>query len=352
MKIAFTICSNNYLAQAKALGDSIFRFNPDYHFFIGLTDKLIPDIDYKYEIKHEIIPVDIIGIPDLDNLWKKYTLVEFNKCVKPFYFKYIINNYPGLDYLFYLDPDILVFHNLKSIENDFTHESKILLTPHILTSIGIDDKSPDEKVFLKYGIYNLGFLGLKQPAKSIELIDWWKERTYHMGFNCPEQGLFVDQLWFNLVPILFKGVKISTNKGLNMAPWNLHERDLSFKDGEFIISNNIPLIFYHFSGYKYNDPDILSSSYNRYLFEDNSEFQRLYNVINKHLTDNGIEKYSRIACHYMILHREYYDELKKKEEIEKISKIMSSPILRIRFLLKKILPKVIIRLYKALINNK
>jgi hypothetical protein len=54
----------------------------------------------------------------------------------------------------------------------------------------------------------------------------------------------------------------------------------------------------------------------------------------------------------MILHREYYDELKKKEEIEKISKIMSSPILRIRFLLKKILPKVIIRLYKALINNK
>ena len=57
-----------------------------------------------------------------------------------------------------------------------------------------------------------------------------------------EQGLFVDQLWFNLVPILFKGVKISTNKGLIWLH-GICMSALSFKDGEFIISNNIPLIF-------------------------------------------------------------------------------------------------------------
>ena len=40
MKIIFTICSNNYLAQAKALGDSVLQTNPDYTFFIGLVDEL------------------------------------------------------------------------------------------------------------------------------------------------------------------------------------------------------------------------------------------------------------------------------------------------------------------------
>jgi len=351
MKIVFTLCSNNYLAQAKTLGDSILRHNPDYRFFIGLTDKIIPEIDYIHVIKHDIIPVDIIGIPDLDNLWRKYNLIEFNTCVKPFYFKHIISNYPDLDFLFYLDPDIMVFNDLKIIENEFTNESKILLTPHILTTIEIDDKSPNENVFLNYGIYNLGFLGLKKPEETFELIDWWKERTYHMGFNCPGQGFFVDQLWFNLVPIIFKNVKISANQGLNMAPWNLHERILSSRNGEFIINNNIPLIFYHFSDYKYNEPDILSVSYNRYSFEDNTVLKLLYNIYNKNLIDNWIEKYSEIKCYYMILQSEYHDDLKRMEEIEKMRKIMSSPVSRIKFSFKKKLPKVILRVYKALINK-
>lgn len=35
-KLAFTICSANYLAQAIALGDSLLQHNPGYTFVIGL----------------------------------------------------------------------------------------------------------------------------------------------------------------------------------------------------------------------------------------------------------------------------------------------------------------------------
>lgn len=348
MKIVFTICSNNYIAQAKTLGDSIKRINPEYEFFIGLVDQKSEQIDYENEIRHRIIPVDSIGIPDLNDLWKKYTLVEFNTCVKPFYFQHIINKYPDLDFLFYLDPDTLIFNDLRNLENEFGNESNILLTPHILTPIDLDGKIPFENLFLKYGIYNLGFLGLKQPYKSIEMLDWWKERTFHMGFDRPEQGLFVDQLWFNLVPVIFKNIQISDNLGLNMAPWNLHERVLSFTDGKFFINNNIPLVFYHFSNYKFNEPDIISSSYNRYIFEDNTALQQLYGTYNKYLNQNGIENYSKVGCHYMSLRREYYEEQKRVREIENMRKIMSSPILKTKYYLKKILPKVLIRIYKAI----
>ena len=40
MILAFTICSVNYLAQARTLGDSLRQTNPDWHFVIGLVDDL------------------------------------------------------------------------------------------------------------------------------------------------------------------------------------------------------------------------------------------------------------------------------------------------------------------------
>ena len=95
MKIAFTICSNNYLAQAKTLGDSISKANNDYSFYIGLTDQLNTELDYDKEIGYPVIPSENIGIPDFDDLWKKYSIIEFNTCVKPFYFQYLIRKYPN-----------------------------------------------------------------------------------------------------------------------------------------------------------------------------------------------------------------------------------------------------------------
>ncbi len=119
MKIAFTLCSNNYLAQAKTLGDSVLQHNPDYQFYIGLTDILNNEINYEKEIGHPIISIDKIEIPKFDNLWKKYSIIEFNTCVKPFYFQYFISQHPDLVYIFYLDPDIIVYNDLKNIEEEF-----------------------------------------------------------------------------------------------------------------------------------------------------------------------------------------------------------------------------------------
>ena len=46
-KSVFTICSNNYLAQAKTLADSFLEFNKGYKFYIFLCDTMRSDIDYS-----------------------------------------------------------------------------------------------------------------------------------------------------------------------------------------------------------------------------------------------------------------------------------------------------------------
>ena len=58
MKIGFTICSNNYLAQAKILQTSFLVHNPDYKFFIGLVDQLDPAINYKNQFNDSVILIE------------------------------------------------------------------------------------------------------------------------------------------------------------------------------------------------------------------------------------------------------------------------------------------------------
>jgi hypothetical protein len=341
MKIAFTLCSNNYLAQAKTLGDSIKELNPEYQFYIGLVDTFSAEIDYSSEIGFPIILSNEIGIPDFDSLWKKYSIIELNTCVKPFYIQYFIERFTPIDYLFYIDPDILIYDDLKLIENNFEDSSELLLTPHILSPIPLDGKTPGENTFLNYGIFNLGFLGLKRPEKSNQFINWWKERTYILGFDQTSNGLFVDQLWFNLVPVFFENVKISKHPGLNIAPWNLHERKLARNRSVLFTNQSFPLVFYHFSKYDLSDPELICKNYSRPNFESNLELKSYYQEYSKLLLNNGIQKLSKIRCSYVEL-RESHLEAEYKIELS------SANVPLIKRLFKSIIPPTGLRIFRSI----
>lgn len=340
MKIIFTICSNNYLAQAKALGDSITKTNPDYQFFIGLVDQLSTEINYETEIGFPIILCNEIGIPDFESLWKKYNIIELNTCVKPFFLEYFTHKHPDLTHLMYFDPDTFVFGNLNAIETELSDSKEIILTPHILTPIPLDGKMPNEHLFLNFGIYNLGFIGIKNPSSNVDFFKWWGERTYHLGYDKVSEGLFVDQLWMNYAPIFKDNVVISQHYGLNMGPWNLHERFLSKQD-KWMVNDNSELVFYHFSNYKYNKPEILASYYNRFTFEDRKDLVELYNDYSTLLHQNNIQKISNIPCYYIELRNQFINkknDIERQKEWESIYKKMSWSS-KIKFRLKQYLKK-------------
>lgn len=304
MKIIFTICSNNYLGQAKALGDSLLKTNPDYKFFIGLVDTLSPDINYESEIGHLIIPAKDIGIASFDDLWKRYNIIELNTCVKPFYLEYFTDQNPDLTHLMYFDPDTFIYGNLCDIEDELNGDIEIILTPHILTPIPLDGKMPNEHLFLNFGTYNLGFIGIKNPKNNMFFFKWWGERTYQMGFDRVSEGLFVDQLWMNFTPIFQNNVVVSKNFGLNMGPWNLHERYLT-KNQKWVVNENTELVFYHFSNYKYDSPEILANYYDRFTFCDRNDLAVLYKDYLDILLKNNIAKLSAVKCTYVGLRNQF-----------------------------------------------
>lgn len=297
MKIVFTLCSNNYLAQAKTLGDSLIEHNPEYRFVIGLVDKKVADIDYDFFSPHEVVEAEFTGIPNFDDLSQRYDIIELNTAVKPFFFKYLFQTNPEVRGVLYLDPDMLVFSSLEQIYADLDVHS-LVLTPHILNPIPLDGHEPCENVFLTYGTYNLGFIGVANEPEGRRFLDWWGERTHALGYIKTEQGMFVDQLWLNLAPVFFDNVKVSLDPGLNVSYWNLQERAICRRNNAYFINNEFPLVFYHFSSYRFAEPLRMSSHQDRYTLETRPDAAELFEAYRMRVLGNRYEFFSKIECHY------------------------------------------------------
>lgn len=307
MRYAFTLCSNNYLAQAKTLGDSLVKHNPDYRFIVGLVDRQSAEVDYAFLQAHRVIQVEEIGIEGFDELWQKYDIVELNTAVKPFFFSYLFREYPDAQSIVYLDPDIMVFAALGTIEQEL-EQSPIVIAPHVLSPLPRDSQTPQEKAFLQFGVYNLGFVAAANSSETYRFLHWWAERTYSECSRDLRSGVFVDQLWINLAPVFFE-MKITRNPGTDVAYWNLHERQISSKHGAYLVNGEYPLLFYHFSAYNPLDPSTISPYQDRYSFVTRPDLVDLFALYRESLTANGYPRYSRLPCHFDIERRKFLEPL-------------------------------------------
>jgi lipopolysaccharide biosynthesis glycosyltransferase len=305
MILVFTLCSNNYLAQAITLGNSLLKHNPDYVFKIGLVDRKTEQVNYN-SIPHEVIEVESIEISAFDQMFKRYSLTELNTAVKPYYFLYFFKTLSAADKCIYLDPDILVYQPFTELE-EVLEKSEIVITPHFTEPIN-DDKFQAENDFLNAGLYNLGFIALKKGEESRKLIKWWAQRLLTKAYIDFTKGMFTDQIWINFAPLYFEKVNIFRHPGYNMAYWNLHERSLN--NLWEVQKSNItsPLVFFHFSGFNPLMPEVLSKYQDRFSFENRTDIGGIFKDYSEKLFENGYNTYLRIPC--------YFTDLKQKLDFE------------------------------------
>ncbi|MFD0864098.1 hypothetical protein ACFQ1M_17925 [Sungkyunkwania multivorans] len=299
-KFAFTICSNNYLGQANALKRSFLKHNPDFQFTIVLVDKLSEEIDYSIFEPAEVIPVATIKTIDIDELVSRYYIIELNTSIKPSVFKHIINEHPQAEVVYYLDPDLYFYDSLAELNGILKHKTAAL-TPHILSPIQRDGKKPDENIFLNFGIYNLGFIGVNAKSEEAQrMLDWWEERTIYHGYDRPKIGYFVDQLWMAQAPLFYEDIAILKSYNYNMAPWNLHERHIVEINGDDVLLNDdTKLVFYHFSKIADNDIDV-SREYDRFTLNDFPLLKELYTDYKKVLKESRYWEMKSIPIAYPV----------------------------------------------------
>jgi hypothetical protein len=317
IEIAFTICSNNYLAQAFTLVDSIHEFNSNFHSFICVVDKKSSLLDYpsKYNF---IFLSELFEENEINYFSSNSNIIEFNTMFKPSFLKYLIFRFPKTANFFYFDPDIKIFSSLSYL-SEVLKFSSIILTPHFTEPIKIDNLIPGENIATNYGMYNLGFIGVNSKFDSaLAMIEWWESRCLT---NCKidlSNGYFVDQLFINHVPIFYEGVNVLLHKGLNVAPWNLHERELVQRNSELFIKNGDKLIFFHFSSFNVLKNHKFSSIYNRFESSKNSIISDLFFNYSVNVLSNGYHKYYSQICLYD-LRKEKSIFLKYLHKLKKIT---------------------------------
>lgn len=250
---AITICAANYLPFAEVLGNTFLEHNPSSTFSILVIDSNKVNFTKKTRFKY-LSPDDLnISSEQFKNMTFYYNVTELATALKPSAMKTMFSL--GSEKVVYLDPDIQVFSGFFELEEQLNLHS-IVLTPHTLSPIPRDGLRPSEADIMASGTFNLGFIGLSKSKVSETFLEWWEERLEFDSISDPEEMLFTDQRWIDLLPSYFP-FQILRNKGYNVAYWNIHERFLNKKNEKIFVDND-ELIFFHFSGYRPEKPWILS----------------------------------------------------------------------------------------------
>jgi hypothetical protein len=248
MKIAvYTSFAINYFAKARALAASLHRFAPHIDLYGLVCDDAehealrqadgFKDIWFVHEYPHERIHQWIF----------KHNIMELSTAGKGWALGRLLD--AGYDYVFYLDPDCWVFEDLGVLIDVLPEGKSVSVVPHTLHPADSDDELQIvELSSLKHGIFNLGYLLVKNDENGRSFAKWWSERLHE---NCTDdfsRGLFTDQRWIDLAVGYFDFIDICRHPGVDVATWNVRHRAIQ-RVGEYSYTvDGEALIFYHFSG--------------------------------------------------------------------------------------------------------
>lgn len=245
----FTSVTANYIPKARVLAKSVKKYHPEAQFHLLLSDRQ-PSWLNAAASQHfdSIINIEELPIPNRQAWTFKHRLVELCTAVKGFGFQEIIRRH-NPDKLIYLDPDIAVMSRLDSIV-DRLDQASVLLTPH-QTDPDTDLRAiaDNEICSLKHGVYNLGFVAVRNSAEGRRFVDWWAHRLEHFCFDDIPNGLFTDQRWCDLAPAFFADLMVLREPVYNVCTWNLTQRRVTGTVPDGLLINGQPLCFYHFSGF-------------------------------------------------------------------------------------------------------
>lgn len=243
----YTSISLAYLSRARVLAETLRKHHPDWTLWLCISD-LEPDGFRLSEVDHgfdRVLWARDLPIDSLQGWIYRHNVIELCTAVKGFFLQTILDQ--GADLAFYIDPDIAVFNDL-TVAVDALATSDIVLTPHLTEA---EQKTrnmwENERSALLHGVYNLGFLGVRNSTTGRQFASWWKQRLEAYCFEAVTEGIYTDQRWCDLVPALFDGVSILRDPGLNVASWNLSARPITFDRDGAVFAGSAPLRFYHFT---------------------------------------------------------------------------------------------------------
>jgi lipopolysaccharide biosynthesis glycosyltransferase len=259
-----TISTADHLFKVLALRDSLVAQNSDAFIHVLCIDPLPANLPYGNIAFYTT--ADISNYPVARTILSKYQSSQdkIRWSLKPIFIKYLLEN--KANKVIYCDNDIY-FYDSYAFLFDLLDQNIFLLTPHHYPRDPNKDQNWLEANF-RVGLYNAGFIAATNTA--VETLQWWAECCAYRCEKNSLRGLFDDQKYLDLVPVINENVHIVRHAGCNVAEWNKAIIHRSNVNGKVMLNNSYPLIFIHFNGttvraIKNGEEPFLKSSLDRYL---------------------------------------------------------------------------------------
>ena len=237
-----TITDINYLVRALALYYSFEPYlGPNKKFALFCVDeqsfKLAQGMGLSQCL---VLSIEDFETDDMRSIKNTRSAKEYTWTFKPVALRHALKLDPELDWVVYLDADMMFFGDPDSALRNET-QANCLLTPHASTAQGFVE---EEEIA---GGNNAGYVAFRNSEEGIRALGWWHDRCLELCPSVPTNGIYADQTYLNQIGHHFEGVVSSTHGGLNVGPWNVTRGELTKAGGKVYLVTD-ELLVYHYQG--------------------------------------------------------------------------------------------------------
>jgi len=251
-----TLFDSNYLLKGVAMLQSLYRNCPGAHVHVLCMDAQTQDILSKLDLPQiTFIPLSALESEELLAVKKNRGVAEYCWTLSPCLPWYVLHHNPDIDFITYLDADLLFYSPVQPILDEIGSHS-IAIIEHRFTP-----RLMDREV---NGRFCVEWVSFRRDAEGLACLSRWRDQCIEWCFYRLEEGRMGDQKYLDEWPGRYPSCHILQHPGAGIAPWNyaqyVFEKDLAGN----ITVQGAPLIFYHFHQFQLLDNgqfDRLSSFY-------------------------------------------------------------------------------------------
>lgn len=252
-----TYFDRGYLPRFLALHASLVRCSTEFRIWALCLD----DASHATVSGLRLEGVEPIALQEFERWDPALLEAKGNRSRAEYYFTcspslplHVLDTHPEVDLITYLDADLFFFAHPRPVFEELGD-----------ASIGIiaHRHSPRNRHRERFGIFNVGWVSFRRDENGLGCLRWWRERCLEWCFDRVEGDRFADQKYLDRWPERFAGVRVLSQKGFNLAPWNIDNYRIHAGDGQVTVDGD-PLVFFHFQGFKQIAPWLYNSNFGLY----------------------------------------------------------------------------------------
>ena len=243
-RVYCTYFDHNYLSRGLALYHSLQQHAAGSRLWVLCLSEscycALAALDLPNLIPRKIEDFEAAN-PAVESTRSTRSMIEYYFTCSPAWMLSVVNSEPDVEWVTYLDSDLFFFASPDPIYDEM-RDAAFGIIPHRFSNRLAEMR--------RFGIYNVGWVSVRRCEEGIAALRWWRERCIEWCYDRVEGKRFADQRYLDRLPQLFSGIHIIEHLGANLAPWNLANYRLEWRDGSIWIGGRYPLLFFHFYGVK------------------------------------------------------------------------------------------------------